>query len=159
MRRPNKPLPSVEKIKELLDYDPVTGHLTWKETRRRRKKGARAGYVDNLGYRVLNCGGRVYYKAHRLVWKLMTGENPEGTIDHINGNRDDNRFENLRLATMSQQNWNKPTKGYWRKGKKFQVRVRKHNRVVFDKTFATEEEAIKARDEQRAIHHNEFATQ
>lgn len=157
MSRPAKPLPSVEKIKELLDYDPETGYLTWKETRRFRKKGARAGHVGKDGYRTLSCGGRRYYKAHRLIWKLMTGEDPKGTIDHDNKNKDDNRFENLRLADMSQQNWNKRTKGYWRKGKKFQVRIRKHNRVVFDKTFDTEEEAIKARDEQRKIHHEEFA--
>lgn len=157
MPRPAKKLPTQEAIKQLLDYDPETGYLTWKETRRFRKKGARAGCVDSLGYRVICMAGNSGYKAHRLIWKFVTGEEPQGTVDHINGDKDDNRFENLRLADMSQQNWNKSTKGYWRKGKKFQVRIKKHNRVVFDKTFATEEEAIKARDEQRKIHHEKYA--
>lgn len=148
MRRPNKPLPSVKKIKELLDYDPVTGYLTWKETSRRRKRGARAGAVDSLGYRVLSCGGRVYYKAHRLIWKLMTGKNPKGTIDHINGDRDDNRWENLREADMSQQNFNKKTRGYNKRGNAYQVVVRAYGKTK-RKTVYSEEDAIKARDEMR----------
>ena len=156
MPLPAKPLPSVKKIKELLDYDPETGYLTWKSSHRMRIKGARAGYVDNLGYRVLSCGSRSYYKAHRLIWKLMTGKDPVGTIDHKNEDKDDNSWNNLRPANMSQQNWNKKTKGYWRKGKKFQVRIMKHNKVVFNKTFKTEEEAIKARDEMRLLHHGEY---
>lgn len=156
MPRPALPMPSQKDIKKLLKYDPDTGYLTWNKTERTKKKGARAGYVDNLGYRVLCMANRRTYKAHRLIWKIMTGKEPTGTIDHINGDRDDNRWENLRQADMSQQNWNKKTKGYWRKGKKFQVRIKKHNRVVFDKTFATEEEAIKARDEQRKIHHADY---
>ena len=157
MPRPALPMPSQTDIKKLLDYDPATGYLTWKETRRTKKKGARAGSIDNLGYRCLAMANKRTYKAHRLIWKIMTGEEPTGTIDHINGDRDDNRWENLRQANMSQQNWNKKTKGYWRKGRKFQVRIKKHNRTVFDKTFATEAEAIEARDEQRKIHHCEYS--
>ena len=156
MPRPALPMPPQTDIKKLLDYDPTTGYLTWKKTERKKKKGARAGYIDGLGYRCLCMANKRSYKAHRLIWKIMTGKEPNGTIDHINGDKDDNRWENLREADMSQQNWNKKTKGYWRKGRKFQVRIRKHNRTVFDKTFATEAEAIKARDEQRSIHHCEY---
>ena len=148
MPRPAKPLPSVEKIKSMLDYDSETGFLTWKSSHRNRIKGARAGYVDSLGYRCLPCGGRRYYKAHRLIWKLMTGENPTGTIDHINGDRDDNRWENLREADMSQQNFNKKTRGYNKRGNAYQVIVRAYGKTK-RKTVYSEEDAIKARDEMR----------
>ena len=143
-----KSTPPKEKIEELLDYNSDTGSLTWKTSHRRRIKGAQAGYVDNLGYRVLTCGGRKYYKAHRLIWKLVTGKEPKGTIDHKNGNRDDNRFENLREADMSQQNWNKETRGYFKRGNSYQVRVTARG-ATKRQTVYTEEDAIRVRDEMR----------
>ena len=148
MPRPSIPLPSVETIEELLNYDSETGILTWKETKRNRKKGERAGCVDNLGYRVLSCGSNRNFKAHRLIWKLMTGEDPKGTIDHINGDRDDNRWENLREADMSQQNFNKKSRGYNKRGNAYQVVVRAYGEIR-RKTVHTEEDAIKTRDEFR----------
>ena len=144
-----KSTPPKHKIEELLDYNKETGILTWKATHRRRVKGAQAGSIGNLGYRVLTCGGRKYYKAHRLIWKLMTGREPSGTIDHINGDRDDNRFQNLREADMSQQNFNKNTRGYNKRGNAYQVRVTAYG-AIKRQTVYTEEDAIRVRDEMRA---------
>ncbi len=63
------------------------------------------------GYRVLSiCGGA--WPEHRLIWKIITGQEPVGLIDHINGVRDDNRFENLRDVTPSQNRINRRM-GYW----------------------------------------------
>jgi hypothetical protein len=83
-------------LKELLHYDPDTGVFTWiKTTSNRVKIGDRVGNVMKAGYieaRIL--GKRTYL--HRLAHLYMTGKWPEGDVDHINGDRADNRWHNLR---------------------------------------------------------------
>ncbi len=148
MPRPALRMPTQSELKKLLEYDPATGYLTWKETRRARKAGARAGCVNTAGYRNLCMANNRVIKAHRLIWKLVTGKEPKGTIDHKNGDRDDNRFENLREADMAQQNWNKKSRGYNKRGNSFQVSVTA-NGVTKRKTVYTEEDAIRVRDEMR----------
>lgn len=59
--------------------------------------GERAGCIKDNGYRQVRIGGRTHQE-HILVWLWHTGEWPVHEIDHINGQRDDNRFENLRSA-------------------------------------------------------------
>lgn len=96
------PLPPVELLRELLHYDPETGDLTWKQSRGRVRQGQVAGSLGNKGYwhvRVLE----TLWLAHRLAWKLHTGAEPEAglVIDHLNENRSDNRWSNLRLTTQA----------------------------------------------------------
>ena len=78
----------------------------------------------------------------------MTGKDPVGTIDHINGDRDDNRWSNLREADMSQQNFNKKSRGYNKRGNAYQVRVTAYGKIK-RKTVYTEDDAIKVRDQFR----------
>lgn len=86
----------IERLNELLAYDPATGRLTWKLTRNGRiKAGDRAGCLGRLGYFCV-CIDFVQYGSHRVGWALHTGSWPAGDIDHINGNRADNRIANLR---------------------------------------------------------------
>lgn len=93
---------TVEYLREVLRYDPSNGAFFWRaKIARKIVVGSRAGGIDVSGYRVIGIGGSNYY-AHRLAWLFMTGNMPD-QIDHKNGNRDDNRWSNLRLAT-SQQN-------------------------------------------------------
>lgn len=87
--------PTAEQVMELLAYEPSTGAFTWKVGRRKVKAGDRAGKTDSDGYRVIGISGRSH-KAHRLAWLVTHGKWPTGEIDHINGNRSDNRIENLR---------------------------------------------------------------
>lgn len=83
-------------LSEELNYDPKTGRFSWKKE---------PGAISN-GYRLLKVNQKNFW-AHRVAWLLATGEDPEGlVIDHINGDRSDNRIENLRTATYSQNSAN-----------------------------------------------------
>lgn len=95
-----KPAPTREFVLDLLDYDPLTGIFTWRVDRGTVKAGTRAGYVNKRGYRVINIGGRLAL-AHRLAVFHMTGEWPAHDVDHRFGQRDDNRWSELREMTRA----------------------------------------------------------
>lgn len=79
----------------------VDGDLVWRQHGRGHNKGQAVGSVDKIsGYRsTRDADGRKAY-VHRLVWQLAHGAIAEGLqVDHINGRRDDNQIENLRLVT------------------------------------------------------------
>lgn len=92
------------RVKEVLIYNPATGDFIWKSARR-RFVGKVAGKMTRCGHRQIKVDGR-HYHAHRLAWLYMMGAFPPLTIDHIDGDPDNNRFENLRLATPSQNQMN-----------------------------------------------------
>lgn len=83
------------RLHELLSYDPETGVFAWKKRTGRCSAGAIAGCQDDRGYVVLSIDGKRYY-AHRLAWLYSTGKFPSKIIDHINGEKFDNRIKNLR---------------------------------------------------------------
>lgn len=95
-------------LKSVLDYCPATGVFTWKTQRTwRRNAGEEAGgTLDGKGYPRLGIAGK-RYTAHRLAWFYVHGVWPSDDIDHINGDRTDNRLCNLRPATRSENNFNK----------------------------------------------------
>lgn len=98
-----KQLPSQEALRGLFSYDPDTGHLTNLSTRNSRAvKGRRAGNLMGTGYRRVIIDGAEYGE-HRLIWKLVYGEDPD-TIDHINSSPSDNRLCNLRNCTGAENN-------------------------------------------------------
>lgn len=90
-----------ERLKEVLDYDPMSGIFTWKVGKRKVKKGAIAGNKRKDGYVLIKVDYKRYY-AHRLAWLYVYGEWPKAEIDHINGDPRDNRIENIRPANRSQ---------------------------------------------------------
>ena len=100
-----------ERLKEVLSLDRATGILRWKvQLSSRGLIGSIAGCIDSKGYRNIGIDGQIYY-AHVLVWFIIKGKWPSNNIDHRNHNTDDNRFENLRLASEAQNQWNsKPHK-------------------------------------------------
>lgn len=106
-----KPLPTVAQLRQLLTYDPDTGVLTWRRRQgpywRRWNKmyaGKTAGGPTPDGYIFLKIFG-VSFAAHRVIWKMVTGRWPK-CVDHWNGVRHDNRWENLRSGSrqMNQRN-------------------------------------------------------
>lgn len=104
------PLPPIDLVRELLSYCPETGVFKWKVTlSNRAKAGEKAGAPNTKGYVSIKINGR-QYKAHRLAWFYVHGEDPgDHEIDHKDLRKGNNCIGNLRLATRKQNNENMPT--------------------------------------------------
>lgn len=143
---------SQKELKKWLSYDPETGVFKWLKRPRQRACSEVAGTINPDGYRQIGLGQDVY-KAHRLAWFYMKGRWPRKDIDHINGNRADNRWCNLRNADKQTNQANSKrrstnTTGY--KGvmvfgdnrqKKFCARITVNYQSIWLGNFYTAEEA------------------
>ena len=94
-------------LKEALYYNPEAGIFTWKKNRgKKTKKGGTAGSLKEGYYRISI--DNVSYRSHRLAFLYMTGEFPENQVDHINHDRGDNKWCNLREVTTTENKRNCP---------------------------------------------------
>jgi len=93
---------SADHLRDLFHYDETTGTFTRRvRTSNRINVGDVAGNLMATGYVRFCVNGRAY-TAHRLAWLYVHGRWPDGEIDHINGQRDDNRIANLREVSRGQ---------------------------------------------------------
>lgn len=95
MNAPHKPLPPLEVVLARFIYDPETGDLRFRFTTGRSVKGHVAGTLSDGGYLITRIHGVAYYN-HRLVWLIMTQEDPgDCCITHRDGNLMNNAWDNL----------------------------------------------------------------
>lgn len=100
---------TADELRSVLIYDSVSGEFSWTKYPRKGlslRRGNHAGYLDPFGYVIIRVN-RIPFKAHRLAWLWMTGAWPDNELDHINHNRSDNRWTNLRQVTAKQNNENR----------------------------------------------------
>jgi len=153
-----KPLPPIHSVLDVLNYDPLTGILTWRTNEKapRKFRGKVAGTLTARGYRRIRIHGSLFF-AQRLAWLISEGEDPGSLeVDHINGLRDDNRRENLRLVTPAQNQHNRRSaKGYsfHKRHKKWKAQIFLNDKNRHIGYYTTEEEARAAYLEAKAEFH------
>ena len=173
-----KVLPSVEYLRACFDYDPETGELRWRQRPpehfatknawavwNAKHAGDPAGSLHRGGYYYVSIAG-ADYKAHRVIFKLVTNDEPPATIDHHHGDPSNNRWDNLRPATWLEQAWNTRTRRNTRsgfrgvylhcRGRRWCARITKNGIEHHLGCFATREEASAAFERAARELHGEF---
>lgn len=153
-----------ERAHELFEYDNRSGLIYRKLSRGKPCDPRPALTKDKDGYVLVKADGRMY-KAHRLAWLIAKGAWPQQIIDHIDGDRSNNRIENLREVSASQNQYNRRVmccavgglKGasYNRRDKKWQATIRVKGKSTYLGYFDTAEEAHLAYCEAAAKHFGE----
>ena len=177
-----KILPTQEYLQQCFDYNPDTGILTWKirplshfnvaqgmNTINTRFAGKQAGNIMSNGYLRVTIFSTVY-QVHRVIYKLVTGLEPPNELDHENNIRTDNRWTNIRTATVNQNRHNitKPrdnTSGYKgvseyknkKSGGKFAAAIVINKKRIFLGYFHDPEIAHKAYCEASIKYHGDFS--
>lgn len=160
------PLPPVDYLRECFDYNPDTGELTWRDrpdshfltaSKAKRHRTLRAGKpagttTNAYGYRVVQVTyGETHkvYQVHRICYALMSGDT-RNPVDHINGERTDNRADNLRSASSAtnaanRQRYTRPSRlpgAYYDKSRgKWLAQIKRNYKAIHLGRFDTEQEA------------------
>jgi len=145
-------------LEDRFTFDLESGTIRYRRQVKGNKPGDIAGTVRSDGYVRLKIGGKPHF-AHRLIYFIATGDEP-GYLDHINGQKSDNRIANLRAATNSNNMANhgkKPRNCVFLRGSKWHGRVMKDYRTHRITPTPEREEAIKRLAELRRELHGEFA--
>jgi hypothetical protein len=172
------PLPSQEYLLECFSYCQETGDLYWK--RRPPEHFDKKSIIDSWNSRFENkkagCISSYYcvlinkkkYTYHRIIWKLLYNEDPTYLIDHINGNKLDNRISNLRKATVSENKYNSykhiknsssKYKGVYfdKRYSSYRAKITVNKKIINLGSFKNECEAYKAYCEASIKYHGEFS--
>ena len=161
------PLPPLEELKEFLDYNPDTGIVTWIKARGKRSDlvGKEVGCIDKQGYREFRFNGVLYF-INRIAYYMYHSEDPPCGVDHQDRNKSNNKIDNLRLATTSQNAMNKAvhknnkssaTGVYWhKKNKRWSASICLNGKSIWLGSFTNKEDAIQARIEAEKKYFGEF---
>lgn len=170
-----RPLPSPEVLRQLFHYDPETGKLFWKERPREyfvSDKGYACWNGKNAGKEAFTTVGSSGYhegrifgmleRSHRVIIAIHEGRWPAEEVDHINGDRTDNRILNLRVATRSENASNvrrrsDNTSGhmgitYWPTRDKWNARITVRGKTHSLGYYSNKSDAIAARKEAEVRH-------
>lgn len=146
-------------LRELVSYNPNTGLFIRIKTQcNSAKKGSEPGHVKRcsggLKYRALEYKGKPYY-LHRLAHLYMTGEWPQGDIDHEDGDGLNNKWDNIRTATMTENQKNRRLNAnsksgvtgvsFYSRNKKWRVAINIRGKKKHLGYFETFEEAVEIR--------------
>ena len=169
MSRPRRSetLLTAEHLRRVLIYDPFTGLWKWREGGKGRPLEPDWWPGSPVGKGYLNISiGRLGYYVHRLAFLYMTGEWPKHQADHIDGDRTNNRWANLREATGSQNKYNTGRRShnttgfrgvYFRKNEgKWHARIKIGEKRVSLGIFSTPEEASRAYEAAAQEHFGEY---
>lgn len=169
---------TAEYLRAILSYDPDTGEFLWKYRPREMFATLNAYAVWNSRFAGKSAGGSksryeqigIYgtrYQAHCLAWMYMTGQWPDKEVDHINLDKHDNRFANLRLASRSENARNirafrtntSGVKGVcWNaKSNKWQAAIRLHGQKIHLGLHDSIDDAASAYAKAAECYHGEFA--
>lgn len=157
----------INEIREFLSYDPAAGEFRWiKKPSIGVEAGDIAGTTSGEGYRKIKFRGRVF-RAARLAWFFVHGSLPQGLVDHRNGNKSDDRIDNLREATRSQNTANSRPRRNSKSGFKgvhfrhdlgrWQAQIKAGGTAHHLGYFATAKAASRAYDAAAIKHFGEFA--
>ena len=178
-------LPSPELLRKLLRYEPETGKLFWRNrdpldlnTTDVRGDGWAANswnarYANKEAFLTKTSDGYFHgkvclrqIKAHRVIWCIQNGKWPVGEIDHIDGNKANNKIENLRDVTKSQNQRNRGSVkgslsiycGVTKKSEaKWCAKISVNKKQIHIGYFDTEEDAARAYDEHALMYHGPYA--
>lgn len=159
---------SSDYLKSIIDYNPVSGKLTWISSRQHINAGSPAGTINKKGYLQVKIDQNLY-AGHRLAWLFMKGCWPDNEVDHINGIKSENIWENLREVNHSQNMTNSRVRKdnasgvtgvYLNKGiDRWVARININGKKVDVRCDGTFEGAVKARKEAEIEHYGEFRYQ
>ena len=151
------------KVAQFFEYK--DGQLFWKISRGRVPAFSKAGTLGTHGYLQVTLMGKIYL-AHRLIYLLINGQMPD-QIDHIDGDKTNNKIDNLRVSDQSENRMNSSRSTLnqigiksvcWSKSNKcWRVQVKKHRKNVYDGFFDDLELAQLVAIEARNKHHGLFA--
>jgi hypothetical protein len=154
---------TADRLRHLLDYNPETGQLSWRSpTAHNVKRGQIAGNRHGGGY-LHTMVERRRHQNHRLAWLHFYGEFPVGVVDHINGDKADNRISNLRLANRSTNAANSKArgssgfKGVTACKKRWRAQITVNQEVIYLGLYKTKEEAHAVYAEAARQHFGEYA--
>lgn len=147
-----KPRLSIHELRQFIAYEPSSGSFRWVKRFDTRTPGIATGIISSNGYILFSIKGRCY-SAHRLAVAFQTDAWPAGDVDHIDGDRKNNKWDNLRSIDRQGNIQNQRTAPkhnrysgllgahYVKETGKFRARIKCNGVKINLGTFETPEEA------------------